>query len=129
VAAATHQHKARHHLKRIALILAATLVADALGTVVVWLFERHATGTEIHSLWDSFFWTTTQLLTVSSQLHNPISVGGRITDIFLQLWAISLVASLAASLGGFFYHRTQHKLGERDPINRPLPRPGRRPES
>jgi hypothetical protein len=107
---ATHREMAGDHGRRIRWIIGLTLVVDAVGTVVVLLFERDADGTKIHNLWDSFFWTTTQLLTVSSQLPNPISVGGRITDIFLQFWAISLIATLAASFGGFFYHRTLHKM-------------------
>jgi hypothetical protein len=109
---ATHRELARHHRRRIMWLVVATLVYDLIATVIIYLFERHATGTKIHNLWDSFFWTTTQLLTVSSQLPNPISVGGRITDIFLQFWAISLIATLAASFGGFFYHQTQSRMSD-----------------
>jgi hypothetical protein len=111
---ASHHEMAMRHRRRIMWIAAATLVYDAIATVIVYLFERDASGTKIHNLWDSFFWTTTQLLTVSSQLPNPLSVGGRITDIFLQFWAISLIATLAASFGGFFYHVTEHRMGGGD---------------
>jgi voltage-gated potassium channel len=105
----THRDKARHHLRRIGWILLATLAVDAIGTVVVYLFERNADGTKIHTIGDSLFWTTTQLLTVSSQLPNPISTGGRIFDVFLQFWAISLVTTLAGSFAGVFHHRVEHK--------------------
>ena len=33
-----------------------------------------------------------QLLTVSSQIRNPLTTGGRITDVFLELWAVIVVA-------------------------------------
>ena len=98
----THRHLGER-LKAIAL---ATLGVDAIGSVLVYLFERHADRTEITNFGDAAFWTTTQLLTVSSQLPNPISTGGRIVDVFLQIWAISVVASLAGAFGAFFHRRS-----------------------
>ena len=77
---------------------------DAVATVLIFVFERHAKGTEITTFGDSIFWTSTQLLTVSSQLPNPISTGGRILDVFMEAWAVSVVASLAAAVGAFFVH-------------------------
>lgn len=84
---------------------------DLVGTALVWLFED-GQG-EIDNLWDAFFWTTTQLLTVSSQLPNPVTVGGRVVDLVLQLFAISVVASLAGSFAAFFHRRGL----ERDPMD------------
>src|SRR5450759_1900401 len=37
-------------------------------------------------------WTTTQLLTVSSQIKDPITVGGRILDVFMETYAITVIA-------------------------------------
>jgi ion channel len=107
----THLHL-RERLVAIALV---TLVVDLIGSVIILLFERHADGTEIEHFGDSLFWTTTQLLTVSSQLPNPISTGGRIVDVFLQLYAITVVATLAGSFGAFFNRRSleRHPLGQR----------------
>jgi ion channel len=108
--AATPTHL--HLRERIGRILAVTIGIDAVGSVLVYFFERHADRTEITTLGDAVFWTTTQLLTVSSQLHNPITTGGRVVDVFLQLWAISVVAALAGAFGAFFHRRGL----ERDPI-------------
>jgi hypothetical protein len=88
-----------------------TLVVDAVASLLILLFERHASGTEITNLGDAAFWTTTQLLTVSSQLPNPISAPARVLDVFLQAYAISVVAVLAGSFGAFFHRRGI----ERDP--------------
>ena len=82
-----------------------TIVIDAVASILILLFERHASGTQITNLGDAFFWTSTQLLTVSSQLPNPISAPARVLDIFLQAYAISVVAVLAGSFGAFFHHR------------------------
>ena len=106
----THLHL-RERLSRIAL---ATVGVAVAGSLVEYLFERHAAGTRIHTLGDAAFWTTTQLLTVSSQLPNPLSTGGRIVDVFLQVWAISVVAALAGSFGAFFHRRGL----ERHPMSR-----------
>jgi hypothetical protein len=104
---------AHGHLRgRVVRIGLATIGVDVVGSIVEYFFERHAPGTKITSLGDAAFWTTTQLLTVSSQLPNPISTGGRMLDVFLQLWAISVVAVLAGAFGAFFHRRGL----ERDPL-------------
>jgi len=90
---------------RLVFVFLATLILDAVASVLIFLFERHASGTEITNLGDSLFWTSTQLLTVSSQLRNPISTPARVLDIFLQAYAISAVAYLAGSFGAFFHRR------------------------
>jgi hypothetical protein len=103
----THEHLR----SRLVLLTFVTLVIDAAGTVLAYLFERDELKTGITNWGDSLFWTTTQLLTVSSQLPNPISTPARILDVFLQAWAISAVAILAGSFGAFFHRRGN----ERDP--------------
>jgi hypothetical protein len=104
---ATHQHLR----SRLAFIFVATVVLDVVASALVFLFERHEDGTEITNYGDALFWTSTQLLTVSSQLPNPISTPGRVLDVFLQAYAISIVAVLAGSFGAFFHRRGV----ERDP--------------
>jgi hypothetical protein len=107
----THQHLR----SRLAFLFVATVVLDAVASALILLFERHAAATQITTLGDSVFWTSTQLLTVSSQLPNPISTPARVLDIFLQAYAISAVAILAGSFGAFFHRRGM----ERDPPNDP----------
>ena len=104
----THEHLR----SRIAFVVVATVVLDAIASILILGFERNAHGTEITNLGDSVFWTSTQLLTVSSQLPNPISVPARVLDVVLQAYAISVVAVLAGSFGAFFHRRGL----ERDPM-------------
>lgn len=112
----THEHLR----SRLLFVLVATVVLDAVASVLILMFERNAAGTEISTLGDSLFWTSTQLLTVSSQLPNPISTPARVFDVFLQAYAISVVAVLAGSFSAFF-----HRLSiERDP---PKAQPGGMP--
>ena len=108
---ATHAHLR----ERLVFLLLLTLILDAVASVLILSFERNAAGTEITNLGDSVFWTSTQLLTVSSQLPNPISTPARVLDVFLQAYAISVVAILAGSFGAFFHRRGM----ERDPLKPP----------
>jgi hypothetical protein len=98
----------RHHARlrdRVAAILFATIGVDLVCAVLAYMLEHDQKGTQIHSFGSALFWTSTQLLTVSSQMPNPISTGGRILDVFMEAWAVSVVAGLAAAVGAFFVHR------------------------
>jgi hypothetical protein len=109
-----------HLRSRLVFVTGATVLVGAVASVLILLFERHAPGTEITNLGDSLFWTSTQLLTVSSQLPNPISTPARVLDVFLQAYAISVVAVLAGSFGAFFHRRGM----ERAPLEPHDPTPG-----
>ena len=54
------------------------------------------------SLGQALFFTTVQLLTVSSQLKNPVTPGGRAVDVVLELWAVVVVAGSAGAIAAFF---------------------------
>ena len=90
---------------RLLFLFLATVVLDVVASMLIFMFERNASGTEITNIGDAVFWTSTQLLTVSSQLRNPISTPARVLDVFLQAYAISAVAFLAGSFGAFFHRR------------------------
>src|SRR6201999_1675819 len=74
--------------------------------LIIFLTERHAKHTEIHNLFDSFLFTTSQLLTGSS-VANPATNLGKILELVFDLWAITVVASLAGSFGAFFHARSK----------------------
>jgi len=96
------EERHRRLLARLVLVLVATAVVDGVGSIAVYVFERHAHGTEIKSLGDALFFTTVQLLTVSSQIKNPLTVGGRIVDVVLEAWAVIVVAGSAGAIAAFF---------------------------
>jgi hypothetical protein len=96
--------EARHKrlVGRIGLVLVSTLAIDIVGAVAMYLLERHASGTEIHSFGDALFFTTVQILTVSSQLKNPVTAAGRFVDVALEIWAVLVVAGSAGAIASFF---------------------------
>lgn len=86
---------------RLLLVLLATAAVDAVGTVAVYLLEKgHA---DIHSFGDALFFTTVQLLTVSSQIRNPLTAWGRVVDVGLEIWAVIVVAGSAGAIADFFH--------------------------
>ena len=96
------EERHRRLVARLALVIGATVVIDAVGTIAVYFLERHAPGSEVRSLGDATFFTTVQLLTVSSQLRNPITGWGRVVDVVLELWAVVVVAGSAGAIAAFF---------------------------
>jgi hypothetical protein len=97
-------YEARHRrlLARLRLVVITTLAIDLVGAALIFALECNHAGSEIHNFWDAFFFTTVQLLTVSSQIRNPVTSGGRLVDIFLEIWAVIVVAGSAGAIAAFF---------------------------
>jgi hypothetical protein len=101
--AATPTHRRlRDHL---VTIMVATAGVDLVCAILAFLLEHHSQETEIKTFGSAIFWTTTQLLTVSSQIKNPISAGGRVLDVFMEIYAITVIATLAGAIGSFLQKR------------------------
>ena len=99
----THwEERHRRLLARLLLLILATVVIDIVGTALDYSLERHAKGTDVKSLFDAFFYTTVQLLTISSSLKNPITTGGKVVDIGLELWGVLAIAGSAGAIASFF---------------------------
>jgi hypothetical protein len=114
VAVARASSRTHYHLRnRLAIIFGSTAVFAVICTFIVYLTEHHAKGTEIHSLFDSFLFTTSQLLTGSS-VANPHTDLGKLLELVFDLWAITAVASLAGSFGAFFHARSKEMNLEMD---------------
>ncbi len=107
----------RHLRDRLTVIVTATVVLDLACAVLAYAFEHAAARTGIHTYGSALFWTTTQLLTVSSQLPNPLTPAGRVLDVVLELYAITVVASLAGATGSFFHTRSAERAAA-EPVPR-----------
>lgn len=98
----------RRFRSRVAMLAGASVVLDLVAGGLAKVFENgasHAFSTYL----DALFWTTTQLLTVSSQLPNPEHTATKVLDVVLEAWAIIVVASLAATFSDLLHHRTRHR--------------------
>lgn len=90
---------------RLVGVALATIGVDLVCAVLALLFEHHQQRTQITSLGGALFWTSTQLLTVSSSFQNPISTPARILDVMMEIYAITVIGTLAGALGAFLVKR------------------------
>ncbi len=120
IAVVQGQTKTHTHLRRRLLtIFLATAFIALVSTLVIYLTERHAQGTEIHNFFDAFLFSTSQLLTASS-VANPKTDFGKVLELFFDIWAITVVATVAGSFGAFFHARSKEMDGEMDRVERRL---------
>ena len=99
---ATHTHLRR----RLLAIFLITAIFAVIFTIIVYFTERHAHHSEIHNLFDAFLFSTSQLLTASS-VANPATNVGKVLELFFDIYAIFVVATLAGSFGAFFHARSK----------------------
>jgi hypothetical protein len=99
---ATWEERHRRLVARLLLLFSITLMLDVAATIAMYFLERHTRGTELRSFGDAFFFSTVQLLTVSSQIKNPLTPWGRVVDVLLEIWAVIVVAGSAGSVATFF---------------------------
>lgn len=102
------EERHRRLLARLTLAAMLSVVVYLVGTLLVWTFES-GRG-DIHGFGDAAFFTAVQLLSVSSSLTNPITLGGRIVDVALEGWAVFVITAVAGSFAAFF--RTGDSTGK-----------------
>jgi hypothetical protein len=98
----TWSERHRRLLARIMLAFCLSVVVDLAGGLLMWVLESGKKGSDLHGFGDALFFSTVQLLTISSSLKNPITSGGKVMDIALEFWAIFVVTALAGSFASFF---------------------------
>jgi hypothetical protein len=96
------EERHRRLFARLALVVMATAVIDAVGAVAIYFLERHAHGTDVKTFGDAVFFSTVQVLTVSSSLRNPVTGWGQVVDVALEVWAVIVVAGSAGAVATFF---------------------------
>jgi hypothetical protein len=100
----------RHLRERLVTVLALTLVVDLVCGVLCWALERGDPGSDITGIGTALFFSSTQLLSVSSSMSNPVTPLGRLLDIGMEAYAITVVAALAGSFGAFFHRRSGERM-------------------
>jgi hypothetical protein len=98
----TWSERHRRLLARIIIAFCLSAVVDAVCAVLMWLFESGLKGSDVHGFGDALFFSTVQILTVSSSLKNPVTHAGQIVDVVLEFWAIFVVTAVAGSFASFF---------------------------
>jgi hypothetical protein len=92
----------RRLLARILIAFGLSVVVDVVGATLMWSFESGLKGSDIHGFGDAVFFSTVQILTVSSADKNPVTGVGHVVDVGLEFWAIFVVTAIAGSFASFF---------------------------
>jgi voltage-gated potassium channel len=82
------------------LLAAAVLVIN--GALIVYLFERHAHGSNIHTLGESLWWSIVTVTTVGYGDFVPVTTPGRITACFIMAVGILTLAVVTAQVASSF---------------------------
>jgi len=98
----TWSERHRRLLARIVLAFCLSVAVVPVRKKLMWLLESGKKGSDLHGFGDSLFFSSVQILSVSSSLKNPITSGGKIVDVVLEFWAIFVVTALAGSFASFF---------------------------
>lgn len=85
----------RGHLARF-LLAAAVLVLN--GAIIVYLFERHAPGSNIHTVGESVWWALVTVTTLGYGDYTPVTVDGRITACFIMFVGLLTLAVVTAQV-------------------------------
>ncbi len=89
----------RGHLSRF-LLAATVLVLN--GAIAVYFYERHATGSNIHTLGESVWWAVTTVTTVGYGDFFPVTALGQIAASFIMAIAILTLAVVTAQVSSNF---------------------------
>jgi voltage-gated potassium channel len=89
----------RGHLPRF-LLTAAVLVLD--GAIIVYLYERHAPHSSIHTLGESLWFSVVTVTTVGYGDYTPVTVFGRITAVLIMLIGLLTLAVVTAQVASNF---------------------------
>lgn len=89
----------RGHLGRF-LLAAAVFVLN--GAIIVYLFERHAPGSNIHTLGDAVWWAFVTVTTVGYGDFYPVTTWGRITACFIMGTGLLTLAVVTAQVASSF---------------------------
>src|SRR6516164_3969366 len=89
----------RGHLSRF-LLAASVLVLN--GAIIVYLVERHAAHSNIHTLGEALWWSVTTVTTVGYGDYVPVTTAGRITACFIMGIGLLTLAVVTAQVASSF---------------------------
>jgi len=98
----TWSERHRRLLARVLIAILLSVVVDAVCALLMWSYESGLKGSSIHGFGDALFFSTAQIVTVSSSYANPLTTAGQIVDVVLELWAVFVLTAVAGSFASFF---------------------------
>jgi voltage-gated potassium channel len=96
----------RGHLERF-LLAALLLVLNA--AVAVYFYERHASGSNIHTLGESLWWAMVTVTTVGYGDYYPVTFPGRAAALFIMATGILTLAVVTAQVASSFVEQASRR--------------------
>ena len=72
------------------------------GVSIVYFYERHAQGANIHTVGEALWWGATTVSTVGYGDYTPVTLGGRLTAVALMVLAFTVLAVITAQIAAVF---------------------------
>lgn len=91
----TWSERHRRLVARVLIAVGLSLVVDVAGALLMWRVEIHGFG-------NALFFSTAQVLTVSSSMKNPVTHAGQVVDVGLEIWAVFVITAVAGAFASFF---------------------------
>jgi len=98
----TFHHRRLH--ARVVGVGMATLMVGFFATWTMWAFHGLEKSRSMEELLECAVWTASQLLTGGSSVQTGSALGHAL-EVLLELWAITVVAALAASVAAFLMQK------------------------
>jgi voltage-gated potassium channel len=102
----------RGNLERF-LLAATVLVLN--GAIIVLLFERHAPGSNIHTLGQSVWWSVVTVTTVGYGDYYPITAEGQVAAAFIMAIGLLTVAVVTAQVSSSFVEQAARRRATQPP--------------
>lgn len=106
----------RGHLSRF-LLAATVLVLN--GSIAVYFYERHAAGSNIHTLGQSVWWAITTVTTVGYGDFFPVTALGQIAASFIMTIGILTLAVITAQVSSSFVDQAARRRASQSPPANP----------
>jgi voltage-gated potassium channel len=79
------------------------------GTAIVYFYEHHAQGANIHTYGEALWWAVVTVSTVGYGDYYPVTTGGRITAGMLMVLGFTVLAVITAQIASRFIEQAQRE--------------------
>ena len=85
------------------------------GATIVYFYEHHAHGANIHTYGEALWWAVVTVSTVGYGDFYPVTPGGRVTAVMLMVLAFTVLAVVTAQIASSFIVQAQAQRGAKAP--------------